>query len=313
MYSLPEKVSSIFIFSLFMLMVSLAFVPAVKAEPIEGEEALLLGLVPEVNIFEQRKRYLPLMNYISGKIDIPVRMKIFKSYFKVIESLKGGETDMAFVGSLDYVIAHLVAGAEVLARPEWIDGASTYSGLIFARKGSDLTSNPSTWKGKTMALVHEFTTAGDLFQRYYMAERGFLKPEKLLDEIDYLGSHDAAVMMVLKGEADIGGAKDIVFKRLARENRDLRENIVILAESDRVPSNGLLVSKSIDEKTKERLKVALLDMDKDAAGKSVLAGFRAKRFLDTENEDYRAIYRMMESLGKTGKSYFEEYNQKELR
>ena len=313
MHTMLEKVHSIFIFSLFMVLLSLTFVPAVKSEPVADKKELVLGLIPEINIFEQRKRYLPLMKYISNKIDRPVRMKIHESYFKVIESLRDGDADLAFVGSLNYVIAHSVAGAEVLARPEWADGVSSYSGLIFARKGTALTSNPSTWKGKKMALVHKFTTAGDLFQRNYMAKRGFLKPEKLLDEIGYEGSHDAAVMMVLKGDADIGGAKDLVFKRLARENHEVKENIVILAESDRVPSNGLVASSSIDEETKKRLKAVLLDMDKDAEGRSVLAGFGAKRFLHTEKKDYSPVYRMMESLGKTGKGYFEKYAQKELR
>ena len=313
MYTMPEKVRSQFIFPLFMVLLSLTFVPAVKAGSVADEKEFVFGLIPEINIFEQRKRYKPLLKYISGKIDVPVRMKIYESYFKVIEALRDGSVDMAFVGSLNYVIANSLAKTEVLARPEWVGGGSTYSGLIFTRKGSSLTTDPSTWKGKKMALVHEFTTAGDLFQRYYMAERGFLKPEKLLKTMDYEGSHDAAIMMVLKGEADIGGAKDLVFKRLARENREIRENMVILAESDRVPSNGLVVSSVIDEETKKKLKDVLLAMDKDAEGRSVLAEFRAKRFLDTEKKDYRPVYRMMESLGKTAKGYFEKYTQKELR
>ncbi len=313
MYRMPEKVRSIVIFSLFMVLLSLTIVPTVKSEPIAAEEGLVLGLVPEINIFEQRKRYKPLIKYISGKIDIPVRMKIYESYFKIIESLRDGDADLAFVGSLNYVIAHHVAGAEVLAKPEWADGVSTYSGLIFARKGTGLTADPSTWKGKKMALVHEFTTAGDLFQRHYMMERGFLKPNKLLAEIHYEGSHDAAVMMVLKGDAHIGGAKDLVFKRLASENRELKENLVILAESDRVPSNGLVVSGFIDGKTKKRLKSVLLGMDKNAEGRAVLARFRAKRFLDTDRNDYKAVYRMMKGIGKTAVDYFEGYEREVLR
>ncbi|MDT8317469.1 MAG: phosphate/phosphite/phosphonate ABC transporter substrate-binding protein [bacterium] len=308
-----RKNSVIFFFHIAFVCLSLFFALDLEASPPIEEKALVLGLVPEINIFEQRKRYKPILKYISEKIDTPVRMKIYDSYFKIIEGLKDGSADMAFVGSLDYVIASSVAKTEVLVRPEWEDGVSTYSGLIFTRKGSSLTIAPSTWKGKKMALVHEFTTAGDLFQRYYLAERGVLNPEKFLGEIYYEGSHDAVVMMVLKGEADIGGAKDLVFKRLARENKEVRENIVILAESERVPSNGLVVSPYIDEEMKKKLKDILLAMDKDDAGRSVLASFRARRFLDTDKEDYNAVYGMMESLGKTGRDYFDKYAKKELR
>ena len=159
MYTMLEKVRSIVIFPLFMVLLSITIVPTVKSEPVPGEKELVLGIIPEINIFEQRKRYKPLLKYISDKIGIPVKMKIYESYFKAIESLRDGNADMAFVGSLNYVIAHHVAGAEVLARPKWADGVSTYSGLIFARKGTGLTRDPYTWKGKKMALVHKFTTA----------------------------------------------------------------------------------------------------------------------------------------------------------
>jgi len=313
MLTMLRRKSVIFCFPVVVMCLFLSSSALAEARPPAGDKQLVIGLIPEINIFEQRKRYKPLLKYISEKIDVPVRMKIYDSYFKVIESLRDGSADMAFVGSLNYVIADSVARTEVIVRPEWEDGVSTYSGLIFVRKGSSMTADPATWKGKKMALVHEFTTAGDLSQRYYMAERGFLNPEKLLKEIDYEGSHDAAVMMVLKGEADIGGAKDLVFKRLANENREVRDNLVILAESDRVPSNGLVVSDSVDEEIKTKLKEILLSMDKDETGRSVLAGFRAKRFLDTEKKDYGPVYSMMESLGKNAKDYFDKYSQKELR
>ena len=133
------------------------------------------------------------------------------------------------------------------------------------------------------------------------------KPENLLDMIDYEGSHDAVVMMVLEGDADIGGAKDLVFKRLSREKGELEENLVVLAESDRVPSNGVVVSGFIGEQMKKRLKEVLLGMNKDAEGKTVLARFKATKFLDTGDEDYKAVYHMMESIGKTAADYFEEY------
>lgn len=309
MLTMLRKNSVIFCFSVAIVCLFISSAPDAEARPPIGDKQLVVGLIPEINIFEQRKRYKPLLKYISEKIDVPVSMKIYDSYFKVIEALRDGSADMAFVGSLDYVIANSVAKAEVLVRPEWADGVSTYSGLIFTRKGTSLTADPTTWKGRKMALVHEFTTAGDLFQRYYLAERGFLNPEKLLKEIDYEGSHDAAVMMVLKGEADIGGAKDLVYKRLARENKEVLENIVVLAESERVPSNGLVVSTSINEKMKKKLKNILLGMDKGDAGRSVLTMFGARRFLDTDREDYKAVYRMMESLGRTAQSYFEKHTQ----
>jgi len=272
--------------------------PHVKGgdSPSEGT-VLKLGLVPEINIFEQRKRYLPLIEYLSEKTGLHIKMKIIESYRKVIDEMVGGDIDMAFLGSLTSAIALERGECQVLARPLWEDDISTYSGLIFARKGDGMTSDINTWRGRRLALVHTLTTAGDLFQKAYMAERGIKDMSSFFGNISYAGSHDAAIDAVLNGDADMGGAKDLVFRSLAFQNEEINNKLVILAESGRVPSNGLIICKKADEKIREKIKSVLLSMDADPEGQEVLKKFKAKKFLETNKDDYAPVYNMMKSIG----------------
>ena len=46
--------------------------------------------------------------------------------------------DGAFFGSFTYALAHQKIGVQVLARPESLDGHSTYYGMIFTRRDSGI-------------------------------------------------------------------------------------------------------------------------------------------------------------------------------
>ncbi len=60
--------------------------------------------------------------------------------------------DGAFLGSFTYALAHAKLGLEVIARPELVDGTSTYHGLIFVRKDSGIKTIKDM-KGKDSPLL----------------------------------------------------------------------------------------------------------------------------------------------------------------
>ena len=78
---------------------------------------------------------------------------------------------------------------------------------------------------------------------------------------------------------------------------DFRENMVVLAESPEVPSNGLAVSKDLNPAIKLRLKTLLLSLNKTPEGREILNNFGAVRFVETTDNDYGVLYQMVEQLG----------------
>ncbi len=278
-----------------------------KASP---EKVLRLGLVPEINIFKQRKRYRPLVDYLSAQAGATIEMKIMASYGKVAHAFKEGILEMAFVGSLDYVLINAFAGGEVVARPKWKDGRSNYKGYIFTRRGSGITSDFSTWKGKKMAMVHPFTTAGDIFPRAYLAARAVPDLQGFFGETVYYGSHDASMKAVYSGKADIGCGKDLVFDRLVRNDPKFGDAMTVLAESLPVPSNGLVLSKSVDGEMKKRLKAALLGLHESPEGKGVFQTFEAERFIETADSDYDVVRKMLEKAKIDNAQLFNGYVEK---
>jgi phosphonate transport system substrate-binding protein len=257
------------------------------------ETKLLIGLIPERNIFKQMERYEPLAEYLFRKTGAKVRLKILPRYGNIIENFQSSGLDGAFFGSFTYALAHAKTGVEVLARPVALDNTSTYHGLIFVRKGGGIRT-AGDMKGKRFAFVDKATTAGYLLPLEYFHDHGIPEYKGYLKEAYFTGTHEDAVHDVLNGKADIGAAKNTVFNRLAKEDPRIGKDLVVLARSPDVPENALALRKDLEAPVRSRLKEALLNMHMDPDGKQVLERFGALRFIETTDEDYAVVVKYAE-------------------
>jgi phosphonate transport system substrate-binding protein len=257
------------------------------------ETKLLIGLIPERNIFKQMERYEPLAGYLFRKTGAKVSLKILPRYGNIIENFQSSGLDGAFFGSFTYALAHAKTGVEVLARPVALDNTSTYHGLIFVRKGGGIRT-ARDMKGKRFAFVDKATTAGYLLPLEYFHHHGIPEYKGYLKEAYFTGTHEDAVYDVLNGKADIGAAKNTVFHRLAKEDPRIGKELIVLARSPDVPENALALRKDLEAPVRSRLKNALLDMHMDPDGKQVLERFGALRFIETTDEDYAVVVKYAE-------------------
>ncbi len=257
-------------------------------------KTVVIGLIPEQNLFRQMARYEPLAEYLSEKTGVQVKLTILTRYGNIIDNFVSAGLDGAFFGSFTYALAHKKLGLQVLARPESLDGVSTYRGLIFVRKNSGIKSYREM-RGKRFAFVDKATTAGYLFPLSYFKKRG-MDYRSYLKETYFTGTHEDAVYDVLNKKADIGAAKNTVFNRLADSDARIKNELTVLDQSFEVPENALALRQDLDGALREKFKTVLLNMHLDPQGIKVLATFGAKRFVETTEEDYRPIYRSAEEI-----------------
>jgi phosphonate transport system substrate-binding protein len=255
-----------------------------------------VGLIPEHNIFKQIDRYEPLMNYLSEKTGLNIKTKALTRYGNIIDNFVSAGLDAAFFGSFTYTLAHAKLGVEPIARPESVDGTSTYHGLIFVRVDSGI-KKAEDMRGKIFVFVDRATTAGYLLPLAYFKKNGIEDFHTFLKETYFAGAHENAIYDVLNKKADIGAAKNTVFERLVSEDGRIRNELVLIARSPDVPENGLAVRKGLDKHIKQELKETLLNMEKDPEGIEVLTDFGAKRFIETKNEDYISVYKYVKEAG----------------
>jgi phosphonate transport system substrate-binding protein len=276
------------------LLLSMAVMLAICESAAAGE--LRIGLIPEQNVFRQMDRYEPIGRYIEKATGLKVRFTILPRYGNIIESFTREDMDGAFWGSFTGALAIKTLGVEPIARPLWLDGTSHYHGHLFVRKDSQIRT-VEDMRGKVMAFVEKATTAGYVFPMAYLKGHGVTDIGSYFKEYYFAGSHDAAIEAVLEGKADIGCAKNTIFQLLASRDPRVEGELVTLAESSRVPSNGLGIRKDLLPATRRLLRDALLTMNEDRAGRIALREFGAVRFIPTSGKDYEPVFEMAEAAG----------------
>jgi phosphonate transport system substrate-binding protein len=284
-----------------------------KKEPVSlvkdkgpSQKTFTVALVPEQNVFLQKSMYRPLAEYMSKLSGLNVRTKLLDSYEAIYKEMSEDKVDAGCFGSLSYVVMDSKIPLDPIGRMSFPKTGMHYKGVIFARKNSGFSADIRSWRGKKIALVDKHDTAGDLFPKWYLHKKGITDFEHYFNKVIYSGSHDAAIMTVIRGDADIGCSNDWIFNRLFEQDPSVHENIVILAISEPVPSNTFFVKRSLDSVLKKHLKDALFSMDKSPEGREVLTKLGAVRFVESTKAEYKPVYDMLEDLDIKPSSFIAE-------
>lgn len=267
-----------------------------------AEREILIGLIPEENIFRQMDRYKPLSEYLTSRLGMKTRFTILSRYGDIIDRFVMRNLDGAFFGAFTSVLAMEKLGVEPVARPLNLDGTSSAEGYIFVRRDSGI-KDIKDMKGKTIAFVDRATATGYIFALAYFKEHGIKNPLNYFKEYYFTGSHDSALLSVLDGKADIGVAKNKIIKERFKKDPVMEQEILIIARSIALPDVTLCLSKKIDRGLKERIKDILLNMDKDPEGRKVLERFGALRFVAASKEDFSIVYNLLKKADIEIKTY----------
>ena len=254
--------------------------------------AINLGLIPEREIFDQRRRYRALADYLSDELGRPVILVTSNTYHGALKDMTEGRIDAAFMGSLVATLAMDQLQAHVLVKPEDSNGDTMYHGVIFVRDDSPI-SRVDELAGRSIAMVRT-TTAGHLFPIYTLVELDlFAQPNPV--RVRWDGTHDRVIQDVFDGEVDAGAAKNLRIDAFEQEHPGYRFRR--LAAGEAVPNNALIVRPDMDSGLVAQIEKVLLAMHESEAGKQALDVFGAARFVPCVPEEYRPIYAMTERLG----------------
>ncbi|RJQ46919.1 MAG: phosphate/phosphite/phosphonate ABC transporter substrate-binding protein [Nitrospiraceae bacterium] len=226
------------------------------------QDALWFGFDLRIGPKEDVRIYLPLLQYLEKDTGRHFRIKFAEKYESTVEDLGKGVTHFAAVGTLSYLIGEARYGIRYLVSGVNKEGDTTYNSIIFTSPGSSIEGLKDL-KGKCFAFGSRMSTQGHLIPRNMLEDEG-IHLEDLVRYI-YTGSHLETVKTVLNGECDAGGIQDTLAKTLASEGK-----IKILKISEPFPGSLIAYSSSVDSKTAEAVRAALLAFDPRGKHKTML-------------------------------------------
>jgi phosphonate transport system substrate-binding protein len=209
-------------------------------------------------------QYRELAGYLGDQLGIEVDLVRSSSYGPTIEAMRAHKIDLASGGPFSYIIASHKAGAEVLISRGKRDGSfGAYSTVIATSPDTGIRSIDDMRKGAaelTFAFVDPASSSGHLVPRGYLESIG-LNPEKCFKQVVFAQNHPNTIMTAVSAKADVAAISRSALDRFIERGRIKADELVILWESDPIPSSPWYVRAELPDSLKLAVQQAFVRME----------------------------------------------------
>lgn len=252
---------------------------------------LRVGLIPSEDAQAMIRASTEVMAQLATKTGMEVTPFVASDYNGVIEALRSGKLDIAYLGPFSYVLAHQVAGVDAFAvAVTKKTGTSAYQSIVIARKDEGLQTLDDL-KGRTFAFVDPSSASGHLFPKVGLSASGFDADEDF-GRVIFSGSHDASIMAVANNKVDAAAVADRIFNSAIAKGLIKREDFTVIWHSAPIPESPMVWRQNLDEQTKQKVAKALAEIkDVPWGDQGLLNGFAA-----TNDQAYDVVRQTAQAL-----------------
>ena len=220
-------------------------------------------------------------------------------YTAIIEALRTGQADMAYMGPLAIALADERADIEPIAMKaeEGDKSKAIYHSVLITNSANTEINSIADIKGKTIAFVDPDSTSGNLvptaeilqaFADENLTSEDLHTNGKFFEAASYSGKHQAGLQAVIKGDVDVVPISDNILESEIANGNAAESDIKIIHTSGAIPAEAMVVRADLDEETKAKVQKFLLGYDNEAYFEQVIKNPIA-RFVECSIEDYQEI------------------------
>lgn len=261
-------------------------------------KTLVFSAIPDQDESRLKERFSAISDYLSKKLDIPVKYVPVKSYAAVVTAFRNNQVQLAWFGGLSGVQARLkVEGSQAIA--QGVED-TTFRTYIIANHTTGLKTSdafPKEIAGKTFTFGSKGSTSGRLMPQFYIEEAMKDKVNKVFKRVGFSGNHSKTISLVQTGAYEIGAVNFKVWDKELKEGKIDLKKVSIIWTTPTYPDYQWTirgdVNKTWGEGFTAKVKAALLDL-KDA---DLLSRFPRSGFIEAKNADYKPILDTAKSIG----------------
>ena len=259
-------------------------------------DPLTIGVIPAEDTEQVAATFEPIAKYVGEEVGVETKLYTATDYSGIIEAMRSGEAEVAWLGPLSYVLASQRANAEAIAVQLLEEGTKdpTYQSFIITRKDSGVRSLEDL-KGKNFAFVDPASTSGNLFPRQAFKEAG-MDPDEDLAEATFAGGHDASALAAANGDVDAGAVASTTFESMIAEGILNENDVRKIWESDPIPESPIAVRGDLSPEAKDKIKEAFVGMRPEDVGEEEISPDGAVGYVAARDSDYDVIRRLARSL-----------------
>lgn len=240
----------------------------------DSQDTLVIAVQPSATQEELSDQATELEEFLEERIDADVEIRFPTSYGGVIESLRFGHADAAFMGAWPAALATDDGEAEVVLAEirEVIIGEDAteepfYYSYWVVPQDSDAESLADL-EGKNAAFPNQLSTSGFVAPMARLNELGLVEPgedgaidpDEYFGDVFFAGGYSQAWEALQAGQVDVSVIAGDVPADLYREVLD---NTRVIEQQGPVPSHSVVFSADLEDPLRTDLKEALLELGED--------------------------------------------------
>jgi phosphonate transport system substrate-binding protein len=260
---------------------------------------LRLMLVPSVDAQKVTQSAEALVRFLRQYTGYQVEASVPTSYIAVVEAFGAGKADVAAMNAFSYLLAHERYGVRAVLRVVRRHGELSYRGQIITHVASGI-EHLRQLSGKRMAYVDPASTSGYILPKALLEREGIRPAEEV-----FAMRHDNVVTMVYQRQVDAGATYYSPPDPVTGEIRDARarvrhqfpdvvEKVRILALTDSIPNDPVVVRRDLPEEVVDRIVRGLMAFQATPEGRRALFEiYSVEGFAPVSDRDYDGLRQLL--------------------
>lgn len=265
-----------------------------------GEDGVFtIAYAPNESTTESADARNGLAKDLSETLGCEVEEIQASDYNAIIEALRTGKADMAYMGSQALALGVERTDLEpiVMKAEDGDPEKAVYHSVLIASSGNNEINSIEDIKGKTMAFVDPDSTSGNLVPTAEII-RAF--PDDALNSdilhtngdffeaVSFSGSHQAGLQAVIKGDVDVVPISDQILASEIAHGNAAESDVKIIHESGAIPAEAMVVGEHVDQETRDKLTEFLTSYENENYFTDVIK-LPGARFVACDMSDYEEI------------------------
>ena len=235
-------------------------------------DAITIGFIPVEKADELTPKAQALENFLENEMGIDVEIVVPTNYETIIEGMRFGHIDAAFMDTGPAWITHQRTGAEAILA-ELVAGKVNYQATVWTLADNDSINSLEDTVGKRVAFTSITGSSGFVRPMGTLVSDGHIDIEgddivalesalaNNFESYTFAGGYKAALQLLLNGNVDVAFGSDIApQKYLELEDQVKLRPVTTIGP---VPSHVFMVNADMSESTKDALVDALVKLNYD--------------------------------------------------
>ncbi len=281
---------------------ALALLPRAAAAQADWRASLRevrFGMISVENERDAIARLQGLQAYMTQALGVPFRVFRGSDYAAVVEAMRSGHAELAYLGPASYGLARRVMGERVAPIFRYLDNAGLegYHSVMIVKADSPV-QRLEEMRGRSLAFSDPNSTSGFQVPGWFLRRQG-MDPAAFFSRTGFSGSHEQGVMAVINGTYDAAvvaysNEERNTFQRMAEKGMIPAGAVRVIWRSPLIPNSPVVIRMDLPEAFRRDVVAAFAALpERDAQAFRDMSS-NARGLVPAKHEDYLDIMAILE-------------------